>query len=101
MSESKAVVELAANDLTGAGVDDGMRERDEFNFSVGIQFGGVPIARDADPMPIERDDKPALGVILRFPDKQAVRDFFDSAEYAPLRTFRHSFCTASALVIED
>ena len=44
---------------------------------------------------------PALGVILRFPDKQAVRDFFDSAEYAPLRTFRHSFCTASALVIED
>lgn len=30
-------------DLTGDGADDGMRQRDEFNFSVGIQFGDVPL----------------------------------------------------------
>ncbi|MEV4179406.1 DUF1330 domain-containing protein [Nonomuraea sp. NPDC049709] len=67
---------------------------------IAVKFGGEAVARDADPLPIERDDKPALGVILKFPDKQAVRDYFDSAEYAPLRTFRQSFTKASALVIE-
>jgi anaerobic magnesium-protoporphyrin IX monomethyl ester cyclase len=33
-----------AVDLTSNGVDDAMRERDEFNFSVGIPFGEVPVA---------------------------------------------------------
>jgi anaerobic magnesium-protoporphyrin IX monomethyl ester cyclase len=32
-----------AVDLTNDGVDEAMRQRDEFNFSVGIQFGGVPV----------------------------------------------------------
>jgi radical SAM superfamily enzyme YgiQ (UPF0313 family) len=31
-------------DLTDAGADDAMRERDEFNFSVNIQFGEAPIS---------------------------------------------------------
>ncbi|MFE9559039.1 B12-binding domain-containing radical SAM protein [Streptomyces sp. NPDC006703] len=31
-------------DLTDDGADESMRARDEFNFSVGIQFGGVPLA---------------------------------------------------------
>lgn len=30
-------------DLTQDGADESMRQRDEFNFSVGIQFGGVPL----------------------------------------------------------
>ncbi|MFJ8863897.1 B12-binding domain-containing radical SAM protein [Streptomyces sp. NPDC102451] len=30
-------------DLTGEGADESMRQRDEFNFSVGIQFGDVPL----------------------------------------------------------
>ncbi|MFD8800001.1 B12-binding domain-containing radical SAM protein [Streptomyces atroolivaceus] len=32
-------------DLTGDGADESMRQRDEFNFSVGIQFGDVPLAK--------------------------------------------------------
>ncbi|WP_038843511.1 B12-binding domain-containing radical SAM protein [Salinispora arenicola] len=32
-----------AVDLTSDGADEAMRGRDEFNFSVGIQFGGVPV----------------------------------------------------------
>jgi anaerobic magnesium-protoporphyrin IX monomethyl ester cyclase len=32
-----------AVDLTSGGADEVMRGRDEFNFSVGIQFGGVPV----------------------------------------------------------
>ncbi|QHY96162.1 hypothetical protein SSPS47_13660 [Streptomyces sp. S4.7] len=30
-------------DLTADGADESMRQRDEFNFSVGIQFGDVPL----------------------------------------------------------
>lgn len=67
---------------------------------IAMKFGAEPVARDTDPLPIERDDKPTVGLIVKFPDKQAVRDYFDSAEYAPLRTFRQSFAKASALVIE-
>jgi radical SAM superfamily enzyme YgiQ (UPF0313 family) len=33
-----------AVDLTSGGTDEAMRGRDEFNFSVGIQFGGVPVS---------------------------------------------------------
>jgi len=89
------VIEVAPSDLEKFG------EYERGTVPIVAQFGGVPVARDAAPMPVERDHKPALGVILRFPDKQAVRDYFDSAEYAPLRAFRQSFATASALVIED
>ncbi|MFJ2895830.1 B12-binding domain-containing radical SAM protein [Streptomyces sp. NPDC087218] len=32
-------------DLTQNGVDESMRQRDEFNFSVNVQFGGVPLPR--------------------------------------------------------
>lgn len=32
-------------DLTADGADDAMRERDEFNFSVGLQFGEAPVAQ--------------------------------------------------------
>lgn len=32
-------------DLTEDGADESMRQRDEFNFSVGIQFGDVPLTR--------------------------------------------------------
>jgi hypothetical protein len=31
-------------DLTAAGADEAMRERDEFNFSVNIQFGEAPVS---------------------------------------------------------
>ncbi|MER5744581.1 radical SAM protein [Streptomyces sp. NPDC002225] len=32
-------------DLTDDGAHEGMRQRDEFNFSVGVQFGAVPLRR--------------------------------------------------------
>ena len=57
---------------------------------------GDPVARDADPLPIERDGKPALGVIIKIPDKKSVQDYFDSEDCAPLRKFRQSFAAATA-----
>lgn len=40
---AEQLLAYGAVDLTGDGLDDAMRGRDEFNFSVGIQFGGVPV----------------------------------------------------------
>jgi anaerobic magnesium-protoporphyrin IX monomethyl ester cyclase len=36
---AEQLLNYAAVDLTDGGVDEAMRQRDEFNFSVGIQFG--------------------------------------------------------------
>ncbi|MFF5265486.1 hypothetical protein ACFY4C_41975 [Actinomadura viridis] len=33
------LLDYSAVDLTGQGVDESMRQRDEFNFSVGVEFG--------------------------------------------------------------
>jgi anaerobic magnesium-protoporphyrin IX monomethyl ester cyclase len=38
-----ALLAYADVDLTDQGADESMRQRDEFNFSVGVQFGGVPL----------------------------------------------------------
>jgi radical SAM superfamily enzyme YgiQ (UPF0313 family) len=41
---AEQLLAYGAVDLTGGGLDEAMRGRDEFNFSVGVQFGGAPIA---------------------------------------------------------
>ncbi len=88
------VIEITTDDT------DRFKQYESGALSLAARFGGEPMARDVDPMLIERTDKPTLGVLMRFADKQAVRDYFNSPDYAPLRTFRQSFSQASALVIE-
>ncbi|MFD2024488.1 DUF1330 domain-containing protein [Promicromonospora aerolata] len=41
-----------------------------------------------DRVPIERDTGPAIAVLMKFPDKQAVHAYFDDSGYAPLRALR-------------
>lgn len=43
--DSDALLAYGDVDLTGDGAHESMRQRDEFNFSVGIQFGDVPLQR--------------------------------------------------------
>ncbi|MEV0186569.1 radical SAM protein [Streptomyces sp. NPDC050625] len=43
--EADALLAYGDVDLTGDGAHESMRLRDEFNFSVGIQFGDVPLQR--------------------------------------------------------
>ncbi|MGW0576491.1 B12-binding domain-containing radical SAM protein [Streptomyces sp. NPDC002920] len=43
--EADALLAYGDVDLTGDGAHESMRQRDEFNFSVGIQFGDVPLPR--------------------------------------------------------
>lgn len=78
-----------------------MREYEARTLEVVSRYGGRPVARDTDCFVLEADQRPAIGVILEFPDKQAVKDFYHSEEYRPLKEFRHTFATASALVVAN
>ena len=78
-----------------------MRDYESRTLEVVSRYGGKPIARDADCFVLEADERPSIGVILEFPDKQAVLDFYHSEEYAPLKEFRHTFATASARVVDS
>ena len=80
--------------------DEGWGRYEVGALQVAARHGGEPLARDTSPLPIERTDEPAIGVLMRFPDKQAVRDYFADPAYVPLRALRHSSARASALVIE-
>jgi radical SAM superfamily enzyme YgiQ (UPF0313 family) len=42
---ASALLDYQHVDLTAQGADEAMRERDEFNFSVGLQFGEAPVAQ--------------------------------------------------------
>ena len=79
--------------------DEKMREYEARTLELIPRFGGKPLVRDTDCFVIEADQRPGIGVIIEFPDKQAVQDFYDSEEYRPLKEFRHTFATASALVV--
>ncbi|MFF5187380.1 DUF1330 domain-containing protein [Streptomyces sp. NPDC000345] len=81
--------------------DEKMRDYESRTLEVVSRYGGKPVARDTECFVLEADERPAIGVILEFPDKQAVLNFYDSEEYKPLREFRHTFATASALVVDS
>ncbi|MEU9558524.1 DUF1330 domain-containing protein [Streptomyces fumanus] len=78
-----------------------MRDYESRTLEVVSRYGGRPIARDTDTFVLETDQRPGIGVILEFPDKQAVLDFYHSEEYKPLKEFRQTFATASALVVDS
>ena len=42
--DPKQLLDYTAVDLTGGGLDEAMRGRDEFNFSVNIQFGEASVS---------------------------------------------------------
>ncbi|MFJ9036693.1 DUF1330 domain-containing protein [Streptomyces sp. NPDC102406] len=78
-----------------------MRDYETRTLEVVSRYGGKPVARDTDCFVLEADQRPSIGVILEFPDKQAVLDFYNSDDYKPLKEFRHTFATASALVVDS
>jgi uncharacterized protein (DUF1330 family) len=54
------------------------------------KFGGRVLGVDGAPTPLEGDWRPENIVVVEFPDKDAIRNFLDSAEYQPLAALRRS-----------
>jgi len=57
-----------------------------------------PIARDLQPVPYEGDWKPRFLVVLEFPSKEAVKRFYESPEYEPLKQMRFWAAKSNGIV---
>ena len=64
------------------------------------RHGGEFIVRGGDYDVIEGDWRPGRLVIARYPSRQAIHDFYDDPDYAPLRILREEGSTANALAVE-
>lgn len=66
---------------------------------IATRHGGELLVHDTEPLLIERDNGPAIAVLLKFPNKEAVQAYFDDPDYAPLRELRQSVARAGAIAI--
>lgn len=64
------------------------------------RHGGEIIVASKDFAVVEGTWKPGLLVILRFPTVNALRDWYDSPEYRPLRELRLGGSRSDAIVAE-
>ncbi|MCR5868509.1 MAG: DUF1330 domain-containing protein [Aquincola tertiaricarbonis] len=65
------------------------------------QHGARPIVRDLKPVPYEGEWTPNFLVVLEFPSKEAVRRFYDSPEYEPLKQMRFKAAKSNGIVVVD
>lgn len=65
------------------------------------RYGGELLVRDTEALLIERENVPSIAVLVKFPNKDAVRAYFDDPDYAPLRELRQSVSRASAIAVGD
>jgi len=62
--------------------------------------GGRYLVRGAHAEVLEGDWLPKRSVVLAFPDMQALRGFWDSAEYRPLRAIRERAAKSNLVAFE-
>jgi uncharacterized protein (DUF1330 family) len=62
--------------------------------------GGRYLVRGAHAEVLEGDWTPKRSVVLAFPDMQALRGFWDSAEYRPLRAIRERAAKSNLVAFE-
>ena len=64
------------------------------------QFGGEYVVRGGSPETAEGGWDSSRIVVLRFPDRDAARQFLDSAAYAPLKAIRHANADSRSLLVD-
>ena len=64
------------------------------------RHGGEYLVRGGAFEVLEGDWRPTRLVLLRFPDRQAVRAFIDDPEYRPLAALRHSIADSSMVAVD-
>ena len=72
----------------------------ERNTDAVAAHGGRFIARGGTQETLEGDWAPKRLVIIEFPDLDAARGWYESDEYAPLRTLRQSASDTDIVVVE-
>ncbi|KQQ32855.1 hypothetical protein ASG19_22945 [Rhizobium sp. Leaf306] len=63
------------------------------------RFGGKPLVKELHPEIIEGQWSPTWLVVLEFPNRQAVRDFYDAPDYQPLKAMRQTAATSNGLIV--
>ena len=66
------------------------------------EHGGRFVARGADPVIIEagKDWTPGRMVIIEFPSVEAIRAWYNSPEYAPIRAVRQRSATSTLIALD-
>jgi len=67
--------------------------------ALAARFGGKPLAKDLQPEIIEGQWSPTWFVVLEFPNRQAVRDFYDAPDYQPLKAIRQAAAISNGLIV--
>ena len=65
------------------------------------RHGARPIVREQRAENYEGDWSPNFLVILEFPSRQAVRKFYDSEEYQPLKALRQQAAHSNGIIVAD
>ena len=78
-----------------------MAKYEEAAIALLAKHGARPIARDLQPVNYEGEWKPNFVVVLEFPSKEAVKRFFDSPEYEPLKQMRFKAAKSNGIVVID
>ena len=63
------------------------------------QYGGKLLVKELNPDLYEGDWVPTCIVVLEFPDRAAVRAFYEAPEYQPVRALRTRASTSNGLIV--
>jgi len=64
------------------------------------KFGGTKIVRSGNIKIVEGNWDPDRMTIIAFPDMVSLESWYNSPEYAELKTMRHSVMTSNAIAVE-
>ncbi len=75
----------------------------EYGAGVGAtvaQYGGKLLVRGGDFEVLEGEYQPRRLIVMEFPDMAALKNWYDSAEYADLKAMRHNSSRANLVAVE-
>lgn len=70
------------------------------NPAIAAKFGGVYVARGGAVEVLEGDWKPQRTVMIRFPSMQALKDWYESPEYAAIKPIRERATRTRLVAVE-
>ena len=78
-----------------------MEQYEQGAFELLARHGARPLVRELRAENYEGAWAPNFLVVLEFPNRQAVRDFYDSEDYQPLKTLRQQAAHSNGIIVTD